>query len=65
MVAPNIVAAVMELIMNSLDAGSSFVDVRIDLLRWNVQVLYWVQMPQLIACIICQMHVMFAGSRRW
>jgi DNA mismatch repair ATPase MutL len=37
-VVPNMVAGVMELVLNSLDAGCSNVDIRVDLLRWNVQV---------------------------
>ncbi len=37
-VVPNMVAGVMELAFNSLDAGCSTVDIRVDLIRWNVQV---------------------------
>jgi DNA mismatch repair ATPase MutL len=37
-VVPNMVSGVMELVFNSLDAGCSTVDIRVDLLRWNIQV---------------------------
>jgi DNA mismatch repair ATPase MutL len=37
-VVPNMVAGVMELVLNSLDAGCSTVDIRVDLMRWNIQV---------------------------
>ena len=39
-VVPNMVAGVMELVFNSLDAGCSSVDIRVDLLRWNIQVAF-------------------------
>jgi DNA mismatch repair ATPase MutL len=37
-VAPNVVSAIVELIMNSVDAGCTTVDIRIDLIRWSIQV---------------------------
>ncbi len=41
-IVPNLVSAVMEMVMNSLDAESTSIDIRIDLMRWYLQVFVFV-----------------------